>query len=124
MKRLTQEENDPHAEASFCTPFPWTVTSHADTEGGYVIREASHEQQAWCDQGYDLSLEEGDRRGSVAAQHEAGNIRLLEAAPALFLALRHLAISTGDAAAARSALVTIFPDWQQMEIHDREGGHP
>ena len=124
MKRLTQEENDPHAEASFCTPFPWTVTSHADTEGGYVIREASHEQQVWCDQGYDLSLEEGDWRGSVAAQHEVGNIRLLEAAPALFLALRHLAISTGDAAAARSALAAIFPDWQQLDIFNWEGEEP
>ena len=121
MKHLAQEENDPHAETSFCTPFPWMIVSHPDTEGGYVIREASHEQQAWCDQSYDISLGEGDRRGSVAAQHDAGNTRLLEAAPALFLALRHLATSTGEAAAAHSALAAIFPDWQQLEVYDREG---
>ncbi len=64
---------------SFCTPFPWTIESHPDTEGGYVIREARHEQQTWCDQGYDISLEEGDRRSLLVTSHDAGNIRLLQA---------------------------------------------
>ena len=112
------------AEASFCTPFPWSIASHPDTEGGYVIREACHEQQTWCDQGYDISTEEGDRRSQLAAQHEAGNIRLIEAAPALFVSLRDLALSSETATAARTALEAIFPDWQQLEIHDSQGERP
>ena len=40
----------------FITPFPWTVESHPDTEGGYIIREARNEQQTWCDQGYESPM--------------------------------------------------------------------
>ncbi|MGD9948269.1 MAG: hypothetical protein AB7U29_07280 [Desulfobulbus sp.] len=109
---------------SFCTPFPWTIESHPDTEGGYVIREARHEQQTWCDQGYDISTEEGDRRSLLVARHEAGNIRLLQAAPALYVALRDLVTSTGPAAAARVMLESIFPDWQQLEIQRNLGECP
>ena len=110
---------------SFCTPFPWTIESHPDTEGGYVIREARYEQQTWCDQGYDISTEEGDRRSLLVARHEADNIRLLQAAPVLFVALRDLVTSTGTAAAAaHTALEAIFPDWQQLEIHDSQGERP
>ena len=111
--------------SSFCTPFPWTIASHPDTEGGYVIREARYEQQIWCDQGYDISIEEGDQRSLVVARHEAGNIRLLQAAPVLFVALRDLAASNGiTAKAARTALEAIFPDWQQLEIHHNQGERP
>ena len=109
------------AEASFCTPLPWSSASHPDTEGSYVIREARHEQQTWCDQGYDISTEEGDRRSLLVALHEAGNIRLLQAAPILFVALRDLATSTGTATAARTMLESLFPDWQQLEIHHNQG---
>ena len=112
------------AEASFCTPFPWSIASHPDTEGSYVIREARHEQQTWCDLGYDISTEEGDRRSLLVARHEAGNIRLLQAAPILFVALRDLVTSTGTATAARTVLESIFPDWQQLEIHDSQGEQP
>ncbi|WP_306549115.1 hypothetical protein [Desulfobulbus sp.] len=125
MNHLLNQQEHPHAEPSFCTPFPWTVASHPDTEGGYVIREARHEQQTWCDQGYDISIEEGDRRSLLVAQHDAGNIRLLQAAPVLFVALRELVTSTSSvAAAARTALEGIFPDWQQLEIHCNQGERP
>ena len=119
-----QAQAQAQAESSFCTPFPWSIASPPDTEGGYVIREACHEQQTWCDQGYDISTEEGDRRSQLAAQHEAGNIRLIEAAPALFVSLRDLALSSETATAARTALEAIFPDWQQLEIHDSQGERP
>ena len=125
MDHLPNQQEHPHAEPSFCTPFPWTIESHPDTEGGYVIREARHEQQIWCDQGYDISLEEGDRRSLLVARHEAGNIRLLQAAPDLFVALRDLVTSTGTTVAtARTMLETIFPDWQQLKIHDSQGERP
>ncbi|MDD2468631.1 MAG: hypothetical protein PHI97_32035 [Desulfobulbus sp.] len=124
MDHLPNRQEHQHAEPSFCTPFPWTIASHLDTEGGYVIREARHEQQTWCDQGYDISIEEGDRRSLLVARHEAGNIRLLQAAPILFVALRDLVTSTGTATAARTVLESIFPDWQQLEIHDSQGERP
>lgn len=125
MNYLPNQQEHSHAEPSFCTPFPWTIASHPDTEGGYVIREARHEQQIWCDQGYDISTKEGDRRSLLVARHEAGNIRLLQAAPVLFVALRNMVTSTGaTATAARTALEGIFPDWQQLEIHDNQGERP
>ena len=61
----------PQAESEI-TPFPWTVESHPDSEGGYIIREVRHEQQIWCDQGYDISDDEGDWRSLIVARHEAG----------------------------------------------------
>ena len=122
MNHLPNQQEPPQAEPSFCTPFPWTIESHPDTEGGYVIREARHEQQTWCDQGYDISTEEGDRRSLLVARHEAGNIRLLQAAPVLFVALRNMVTSTGTTAtAARTALEAIFPDWQQLVIYRSQG---
>ena len=122
MDHLPNQQEHQHAEPSFCTPFPWTIASHPDTEGGYVIREARHEQQTWCDQGYDISTEEGDRRSLLVARHEAGNIRLLQAAPTLFVALRDLVTSSSAATtAARTVLETIFPDWQQLKIHHNQG---
>ena len=125
MNHLPNQKENPQVEPSFCTSFPWTIASHPDTEGGYVIREARHEQQIWCDQGYDISLEEGDRRSLLVARHEAGNIRLLQAAPDLFVALRDLVTSTGTTVAtARTMLETIFPDWQQLEIHGNQGEQP
>lgn len=124
MNHLPNQQEYPHAEPSFCTPLPWTITSHPDTEGGYVIGEVRHEQQTWCDQGYDISLEEGDRRSLLVARHEAGNIRLLQAAPILFVPLRDLATSTGTATAARTMLESLFPDWQQLEIHGNQGERP
>ena len=122
MNHLPNQQEHPQVEPSFCTPFPWTIASHPDTEGGYVIREARHEQQIWCDQGYDISTEEGDRRCLLVARHEAGNIRLLQAAPVLFVALRNMVTSTGTTAtAARTALEAIFPDWQQLVIYRSQG---
>ncbi len=124
MNHLPNQKENPQVEPSFCTSFPWTIASHPDTEGGYVIHEARHEQQTWCDLvGYDISIEEGDRRSLLVARHEAGNIRLLQAAPVLFVALRGLTTSTVTATAARTVLESIFPDWQQLEIHDNQGEH-
>jgi len=99
------------------TPFPWTVESHPDTEGGYIICEVRHEQQIWCDQGYDISDDEGDRRSLIVARHNAGNIRMLQAAPELFSALRNLVFSplTGREPAIR-VLECINPHWWEMKI--------
>ena len=124
MDHEPDQQEHSQAEPSFCTPFPWTIASLPDTEGGYVIREARHEQQTWCDQGYDISSEEGDRRSLLVARHEAGNIRLLQAAPVLFVALRDLVTSSCTATAARTVLEAIFPDWQQLEIHGNRGERP
>ena len=106
----------PQAESEI-TPFPWTVESHPDSEGGYIIREVRHEQQIWCDQGYDISDDEGDRRSLIVAQHEAGNIRLLQAAPELFSALRDLVFSplTGRESAIK-VLEGISLHWWEMKI--------
>ena len=125
MNLLPNHQERLHLEPSFYSPFPWTIESHPDTEGGYVIREARHEQQTRCDQGYDISTEEGDRRSLLVARHDAGNSRLRQAAPVLFVALRNMVTSTGTTAtAARTALESIFPDWQQLEIRDNQGEGP
>jgi hypothetical protein len=104
-------------DESEITPFPWTVESHPDTEGGYIIREVRHEQQIWCDQGYEISDDEGDRRSLIVAHHEASNIRLLQAAPELFSALRDLVFSplTGRESAIK-VLEGISLHWWEMKI--------
>ena len=104
-------------EESEITPFPWTVESHPDTEGGYIIREVRYEQQIWCDQGYDISDDEGDRRSLIVARHEAGTIRMLQAAPELFSAHRDLVFSplTGREQAIK-VLEDISPHWRELKI--------
>lgn len=104
-------------ENTTITPFPWTVESHPDTEGGYILHEARHEQQVWCDQGYDLSEEEGNRRSLIVARHNVGNLRLLQAAPELFAALRDMvALPHESRAAAIRVLESINPYWWDMKI--------
>lgn len=99
------------------TPFPWTVESHPDTEGGFIIHEARHEQQIWCDQGYDLSEEEGNRRSLVVARHNVGNIRMIQAAPELFAALRDMVSSPLKARdSAVRVLEGISPYWWDLKI--------
>lgn len=103
------------------TPLPWTVESHRDTEGGYIIREARHEQLSWCDEGYDISDEEGERRSLVAARRNSNNVRLIQAAPALFAALRNLLVSPDiGRVQAIKALENISPHWQKMLITGNE----
>jgi len=94
-----------------CTPGPWTVESHPDTEGAYIIKEARYEQQVWGPDGYDLSDEEGDRRNLIVERRDSANIRLIQAAPGLFLALLFLLQypETGKAHAIET-LRTICPD--------------
>jgi len=72
------------------TPGPWTVETHPDTEGAYIIKEARYEQQTWGPDGYDISDEEGDRRDMIVKRREAGNIRLIAIAPALLEILRNM----------------------------------
>jgi len=115
-------ETAPQAAATFITPFPWTVESHPDSEGGYIIREARYEQQTWCDQGYDISDDEGDRRSLLVARHDAGNIRLLQAAPELFAALRNLIFSPLAAREpAIKVLEGISPHWWDLKIQRNQG---
>lgn len=99
------------------TPFPWTVESHPDTEGGYILHEARQEQQVWCDQGYNISEEEGNRRSLVVAQHNVGNIRFLQAAPELFASLRNLVVAPLMAReSAIKVLEGISPNWLGLNI--------
>jgi len=93
------------------TPEPWTVESHPDTEGAYIIREARYEQHVWVPEGYDLSDEEGDRRNLIVERRDSANIRLIQAAPGLFLALLFLLQypETGKVHAIET-LRTICPD--------------
>jgi hypothetical protein len=72
------------------TPGPWTVEPHPDTEGAYIVKEARHEQQIWGPDGYDISDKEGDRRDLIVERRDASNVRLIQAAPQLFEALRNL----------------------------------
>jgi len=105
------------ADNSFCTPFPWNVDSHRDSEGGYVVQEANQEQLVWCFQGYDISDEEGERRDQIAAQHETGNIRLIQAAPELFVALREMVNTSGVCAPEIFAVLeSVSPEWRQLVV--------
>jgi hypothetical protein len=72
------------------TPGPWTVEPHPDTEGAYIVKEARYEQQIWGPDGYDISDEEGDRRDLIVERRDASNVRLIQAAPQLFEALKNL----------------------------------
>lgn len=106
-----------HDNLTDITPSPWTVESHRDTEGGYIIREARHEQLSWCDEGYDISEEEGERRSLVVTRRNTNNVRLIEAAPALFAALRMLLESSDiGRAQAIEVLEEINPHWQEMKV--------
>lgn len=106
-----------HHDLTDITPSPWTVESHRDTEGGYIIREARHEQLSWCADGYDISEEEGERRSLITAQHNTNNIGLIKAAPSLFSALRNLLESPDiGRAQAIEVLEEINPHWSEMKI--------
>jgi hypothetical protein len=128
---LNAEEESPRATpplpfkieiGSAITPIPWAVESHPDTEGGYIIHEARHEQRVWCDQGYDISEDEGNRRSLIVACHNVGNMRLLQAAPWLFQALRDMVLSPLQSKdSAIIALERVTPHWQEFQISSQEG---
>lgn len=106
-----------HDDLTDSTPSPWTVESHRDTEDGYIIREARYEQLSWCDEGYEISDEEGDRRSLITAQHNTNNIRLIQAAPSLCSALRNLLVSPDiGRVQAIKALENINPHWSEMKV--------
>ena len=106
---------------SAITPMPWTVESHPDTEGGYIIHEARHEQRVWCDQGYDISEDEGNRRSLIVACHNVGNMRLIQAAPVLIAALRDKVMSPVKGKdTAISALEKVNPHWQEFKISSEQ----
>ncbi|MGD9950555.1 MAG: hypothetical protein AB7U29_19055 [Desulfobulbus sp.] len=124
MQHIHEEPQGENAHLPFqveigsaITPIPWTVESHPDTEGAYIIQEARQEQRLWCDQGYDISEDEGNRRSLIVACHNVGNMRLLQAAPWLFVALRDMVTSPskGKEAAVR-ALEKVSPYWQEFQI--------
>jgi len=95
------------------TPGPWTVESHPDTEGAYIVKEARHEQQTWGPDGYDISDDEGDRRNLIVERRDAGNVRLIAVAPRLFEVLRNVLLfpDTGRAQAFET-LNSIVPNWR------------
>ena len=95
------------------TPGPWTVKSHPDTEGAYIVKEAFHEQHTWVADGYDISEEEGDRRNLIIVRRDANNIRLIKIAPELFEVFRKVLLfpDTGKEQAIET-LKSIVPNWQ------------
>lgn len=97
------------------TPGPWTVESHPDTEGAYIVKEAFHEQHTWVADGYDISEEEGDRRNLIIVRRDANNIRLIKIAPKLFEAFRKVLLfpDTGKGQAIET-LKSIVPNWQTL----------
>jgi len=97
------------------TPGPWTVESHPDTEGAYIVNEARYEQQTWGPDGYDISDQEGDRRDLVVERRDAANVRLIAIAPKLFEAFRKMLFCppTGREQALET-LNSIVPDWQTL----------
>jgi hypothetical protein len=97
------------------TPGPWMVESHPDTEGAYIVKEARHEQHTWVADGYDISDEEGDLRNLVVVRRDAGNIRLIQAAPELIKALGNLLLFPN--AGREQAIETfnsIIPNWHVL----------
>ncbi|MCL7489731.1 MAG: hypothetical protein M8357_16310 [Desulfobulbaceae bacterium] len=115
------EQNRGLARGEFeCTPGPWTVESHPDTEGAYIIKEARYEQQVWGPDGYDVSDAEGDRRDLLVERRDAGNIRLIQAAPELFHALGNL-LQNPETGKAQSIeiLRSIGPNWPAFNQKER-----
>lgn len=127
-----ERNHEQHLDGFEITPGPWTVECHPDTEGAYIIKEARYEQQVWGPDGYDVSDEEGDRRDLLVERRDAGNIRLIQAAPDLFHALGNLLhdSETGKAQAIeilrslgpnRPAFVINQEERWKYEIENRTG---
>lgn len=87
---VTEQKHEQFLDGFETTPGPWTVESHPDTEGAYIIKEARYEQQVWGPDGYDVSDAEGDRRDLLVERRDTSNIRLIQAASDLFQALGNL----------------------------------
>jgi hypothetical protein len=105
------------------TPGPWTVESHPDTEGAYIVKEARHEQQIWGPDGYDISDEEGDRRNLIVEQRDRSNVRLIQAAPLLFEALKNLLfLPDRGRNEAVEVMGSISPNWQESVTTIRKRG--
>jgi hypothetical protein len=97
------------------TPGPWTVKSHPDTEGAYIVKEARYEQQTWGPDGYDISDQEGDRRDLIVERRDAGNVRLIAIAPKLFEAFRKMLLFPDiGREQALEALKSIVPNCQTL----------
>lgn len=65
------------------TPGPWEVSKDMDMFGRYTILKAAHEQDDYVTEGYEISDEEGDRRGQEAEENDEGNRVLIQKAPDL-----------------------------------------
>lgn len=87
------------------TPGPWTVESHPDTEGAFIIKEAKREEGDWVSAGYDISDDEGMLREEIMEEHKWGNIRAIEQAPHMFACLLEVAACLRDNKPFRPELV-------------------
>jgi hypothetical protein len=65
------------------TPEPWKVEKDMDMFGRYTILEDAHEQGKWVSEGFEISDEEGDRRGRESEERDEGNRLLIQEAPGL-----------------------------------------
>lgn len=102
---------------------PWTVASHPDTEGAYIVEEARYEQMTWGPDGYDISDEEGDRRDLIVERRNAGNTRLIALAPMLFEVLRNVVLFPDTGRESAIALLEyITPNWRTLVTINRERG--
>jgi hypothetical protein len=109
---ITQEKIMNH------TPAPWHV--EIDEYGLYRIREAAHEQDTWVFEGYEQSDEEGDRRSNIAAEHDEGNRRMIEAAPRLLAELKRMVENFG--ASSESMHGDLVLEQARAAIAEAKGG--
>ena len=70
------------------TPEPWEVSKDDALYGRFTIDGVAHEETERIDEGYDISIEEGDRRAEEAQERDEGNRLLIQAAPHLLSALQ------------------------------------
>ena len=70
------------------TPAPWEVEKDMNFFGRYTILQAAHEQNEWIDEGYEISDEEGDRRGKISEERDENNRRLIQVAPQAYFACK------------------------------------
>jgi len=68
----------------------WTVEPHPDGYGAFIIHEARQEETSWVDEGYELSEEEGDRRGKISEANRNGNSSLISRTPKMYKLLKEI----------------------------------
>jgi hypothetical protein len=71
-------------------------------------------------EGYEQSDEEGDRRSNIAAEHDEGNRRMIEAAPRLLAELKRMVENFG--ASSESMHGDLVLEQARAAIAEAKGG--